>query len=117
MAIGDISAFSPIILLPTTSLGTIPLASNEEITFRFVRAVCLVASGGTPPTVSVGVTSSCNELCFNEVVPIPSASVSGAKNILGPDFITLPPNSSIYYRASASGAVKLIFTGTRKQVS
>lgn len=120
MAIGDISALAPDIqTLGTTAGGDViaTVPANEEWTIRWMRAVCLIASGGTPPTVSVRLTSACNELCFNEVVPIPTASVSGAKNVIGPDFITLPAGTQIYARASAPSAVRLSFTGTRKQVA
>lgn len=116
MAVGDISALAPQLLSPTTTVQTITVPANEEWTLRFVRAVCLLSSG-TAPTVSVGLSAACNELCANEFVPIPTASTLGAKNIVGPDFVTLPPGSTITYRASAASAVRLTMTGTREQVS
>ena len=118
MAIGDISAITPVIVTPGTTaalVATVP--SNEEWTFRFIRAVCLVSTGGTVPTISVGLTAAANEFCYNEFVPIPSASQVGAKNVVGPEFVTLPPSTPIYARASAGSAVRLTLTGVKKQVS
>jgi len=118
MAIGDISAIAPIIVTPgTTAAVAATVPSNEEWTIKLARGVCLIVSGGTAPTLSVGITSACNELCFNEVVNIPSGSLAGAKNVIGPDMVTIPPSTPIYARASAASAVRLTLTGTRKQVS
>lgn len=119
MAIGDISALAPIIVTlattaPAPSIATVP--ANEEWTIRLARGVCLLTSG-TAPTMNVGLSSAANELCANEVVPIPTASVLGAKNVLGPDIMTLPPGTTIYARSSTANAVRLTITGTRKQVA
>lgn len=116
MAIGDISALAPIIVTPGTTVSTITVPSTEEWTLRFGRGVCLLTSG-TAPTLSVGLSAACNELCFNEVIPIPSAGTLGAKNVIGPDFVTAPGGSTITYRASQANAVRLTITGTKKQVS
>lgn len=117
MAVGDFSALAPI----STTLGTAAaviatVPANEEWTLRLARAVCLLTSG-TAPTVSAGLSNACNEMCANEVVSIPSATARGAKNIVGPDFVTLPQGTQVFARASAPNAVRLLLTGTKKQVA
>lgn len=117
MAIGDVGALTPVTVTPGTSaaaVATVP--STEEWTIRLARGVCLLTTG-TAPTLSAGLSTACNELCFNEVVPIASASSPGAKNVVGPDFLTVPPGTVIYARASAASAVRLTLTGTKRQVA
>ncbi len=116
MAIGDISALTPIIVTPGTAVSTIAVPDTEEWTLRFARGVCLLTSG-TAPTLSVGLSAACNELCSNEVIAIPSGIAIGAKNVVGPDFVTLPPGSIITHRASTANAVRLTITGTKRQVA
>lgn len=118
MAIGDISPFALIMVTPgstATLIATVP--ANEEWKLQFARGVCLIASGGTAPTISLGLSSAANELCYNEVVSIPTADTVGAKNIVGPDWLPLPPGTPIYARASTASAVRLLIAGMREQVA
>lgn len=115
MAIGDISALTPIsVTLATAAAVVATVPANEEWTIRLMRAVNL---GSSAPTVSVGLSATFNELCFNEVVTAPAAAAKGARNIVGPDFLTLPPGTEIRARASAANAVRLLLTGVKKQVA
>jgi len=73
---------------------------------RLLRAVNLATN---PVTVSASLgTGGVQEIAFNEVLPVPSASAMGAKNVLGPDILALPPGGVIQARASAANAVRLV---------
>lgn len=118
MAIGDITPITPFTInLPTTATVLTTVPSNEEWTIRLIPLVCIVTDGGTAPRASLGVTANCNELCFNEYVPLPTLSSKGRKNAIGPDWVHLPPGTPIYGRATSANAVRCSIFGTRKIVS
>lgn len=102
-----IRALAPFVATPGTAYSTVlTVPAGKEWTIRFLRAVNLAASASTI-SVSLG-TAGTQEIAFNEVLAVPSASAAGAKNVLGPDFITLPPGSVIQARAGAAGSVRLV---------
>ena len=118
MAVNDIKPIASAIpqTLTTSVVALFTVPSNEEWVVRFLRGVCLLTTG-TAPTMSIGISTSANELCFNEVVPIASALAKGAKNVLGPDVVHLGPGNIIYGRASAANAVRVSLAGTRKVIA
>lgn len=102
MADNGVRGLSPVIATLTTTLAAITgltVPAGKEWTIRTLRATNVAASAATV-TVSIG---SAGEIAYNAPV-----AVAASVNVLGPDFITLPPGTVIQARASAASAIRLV---------
>lgn len=108
MADDGIRALAPIIATPGTALATVlTIPAGKEWTLRLVRATNIAAADATV-TVSIGASG---EIANNAPV-----GVAASINILGPDFLTLPPGSTVQARASSANAVRLVIGVTERDL-
>ena len=110
MADNGIRALAPIIATPGTALAAVAgltVPSGKEWTIRTLRATN-VAAADAAVTVSIG---AAGEIAFNAPV-----KVGASANVVGPDFITLPPGTVLQARASAANAVRLVAFVTERDL-
>lgn len=110
MADNGIRGLAPVIATPTTTLAAVTgltVPALREWTIRTLRATNISGADVTV-TVSIGAVG---EIAFNAPV-----KVAQSINVLGPDFITLPPGTVIQARASAGSAVRLVAFITERTI-
>lgn len=108
MADDGIRGLAPIIRTPGTALAAgLTVPAGKEWTIRLARATNIAAADATI-TVSIG---AAGEIAFNAPV-----KVGMSANVLGPDYITLPPGAVLQDRTSAANAIRLVYFITERDL-
>jgi len=107
MADNGIRALAPVFVTLGASYTTVlgPVPSGKEWEIKVARATN-VANTQATFSVSFG-SGGVQEVAANEVLPVPTASVVGSKNVFGPDIPPLPPGTLI--QAKGTGSVRMSF--------
>ena len=109
MADDGIRGLAPIIRTPSSTLAAgLTVPPNKEWTLRLARATNITGAEATI-TVSVG---GAGEIAFNYPV-----RVGQSANIVGPDFMVLPPGTVLQDRAAPANAIRLVYSVTERDLA